>query len=108
MDTSRAQMDVLFIIGPTAAGKSAVAIELASMLGGEIVSADSMQVYRGLDILSAKPSAADRAGIPHHLIDCIDPGEHFDVARYVALASTAISELRARGGVPVVVGGSGM
>ena len=95
-------------MGATASGKSDVAVELAARLGGEIVSADSMQVYRGLDILSAKPDSAQRARVPHHLLDVVEPGEWFDVARYAGLAKEAIGAIRARGRVPVVTGGSGM
>ena len=99
---------IFFLIGATATGKSVVAIELAAMCGGEIVSADSMQVYRGLDVLSAKPSPAERRRIPHHLIDVAEPGERFDVARYVRLAKAAISDILDRGRMPLVVGGAGM
>jgi tRNA dimethylallyltransferase len=100
--------DIIFIVGQTAIGKSAVAIELARKIGAEILSADSMQIYRGLDILSAKPSPAERQMIPHHLIDVAEPGERFDVARYIRLAREAVADIRVRGRVPVVVGGSGM
>lgn len=99
---------VLFLIGPTAAGKSAVAIELAAARGGEIVSSDSMQIYRGLDVLSAKPSPAERRRIPHHLIDVAGPAEQFDAARYARLAGEAIAGILGRGRTPLVVGGSGM
>jgi len=102
------QIELIFLVGPTAVGKSAVALELARKIEGEIVSADSMQVYRGLDILSAKPSARDRQRVRHHLVDVAEPGERFDVARYVRLAREAVADIRARGRVPVVVGGSGM
>ncbi|MCX6339923.1 MAG: tRNA (adenosine(37)-N6)-dimethylallyltransferase MiaA [Candidatus Aureabacteria bacterium] len=100
--------DIIFIVGQTAVGKSAVAIELARKIGAEILSADSMQIYRGLDILSAKPSPAERQAIPHHLIDIADPRERFDVARYVRLAREAVANIRGHGRVPVVGGGSGM
>ena len=95
-------------MGPTASGKSDVAVELAARLGGEIVSADSMQVYLGMDILSAKPAPAQRARVPHHLLDVVEPGDRFDAARYAGLAKEAIGAIRARGRVPVVTGGSGM
>ncbi|MDD5557925.1 MAG: tRNA (adenosine(37)-N6)-dimethylallyltransferase MiaA [bacterium] len=100
--------DVIFLVGPTAAGKTAVAVELARRLGGEIVSADSMQVYRGLDVLSAKPSAAERRRVRHHLIDVSDPGERFDAACFARLAAAAVEGIRRRGRLPVVAGGSGM
>jgi tRNA dimethylallyltransferase len=95
------------LVGPTASGKSAVALALAEQLGGEIISVDSMQVYRGLDIGTAKPSAAERARVPHHLIDVAELTERFDAARFVALAKTADAEIRARGRVPVYCGGTG-
>ena len=99
---------MLFLVGPTASGKSDVAVALAVLLGGEIVSADSMQVYRGLDILSAKPDPALRSRAPHHLLDAVDPGERFDAARYAALARKAIAAIRGRGRTAVVAGGAGM
>lgn len=100
--------ELIFLVGPTAVGKSAVAVELARRIGGEIVSADSMQVYRDLDVLSAKPSPAERRDVPHHLIDVAGPGERFDVARYVRLAREAIAGILDRGRTPLVVGGAGM
>jgi tRNA dimethylallyltransferase len=100
--------ELIFLIGATAVGKSAVATELARRIGGEIVSADSMQVYRGLDILSAKPSPAERRSIPHHLIDVACPFDRFDVAAYVRLAGEAVAGILSRGRMPIVVGGSGM
>ncbi len=98
----------LFLVGPTAAGKTAVAIELARRLDAEIVSADSMQVYRGMDLGTAKPSAAERAAVPHRLIDVVEINERFDVARYVVLAHAAIAEIQRRGKTPLIVGGSGL
>ena len=97
-----------FLVGPTAVGKTAVGMELARRLGGEIISADSMQVYRGLDILSAKPGLSQRREISHHLIDILDPRERCDVSLYCRLAKEAIKAVLSRGRVPVVVGGSGM
>ncbi|HLW18112.1 MAG TPA: tRNA (adenosine(37)-N6)-dimethylallyltransferase MiaA [Actinomycetota bacterium] len=99
---------LLALIGPTASGKSSVGLGLAETFGCEIVSADSMTVYRGMDIGTAKPTLEDRARIPHHLIDVIDPGEGFSVARYQRLAREAMSEIRSGGAVPLVVGGSGL
>lgn len=101
-------MDVLFLVGPTAVGKTAVAVELALRVGGEIVSADSMQVYRGLDLITAKPTRAQRDRVPHHLIDILDPEERFDASQYSRLARDAIAGICRRGRMPVVVGGSGM
>lgn len=96
-----------YLTGPTAVGKSAIALELAEHVGGEIISVDSMQVYRGLDIGTAKPSAAEQARVRHHLIDVADLDETFDAARFVTLAQAAESEIRSRGHVPVYCGGTG-
>ena len=98
----------VFIAGPTAVGKSEIALRLAERLGGEIISADSMQVYRGLDLGTAKPSPADRARVPHHLIDICDLAESFDAAQFVRLAQKAVEEIQARGRVPVFCGGTGL
>jgi tRNA dimethylallyltransferase len=100
--------DVVVIAGPTASGKSALAVALAQRLGGEIVGADSQQVYRTLDVGTAKPTAAERAAAPHHLVDVVDPGEGMDAARFVALADGAIAAIAARGALPLVVGGTGL
>ncbi len=99
---------VVVVCGPTATGKTSVGIEIAAALGGEIISADSMQVYRHLDIGTAKPTAAERAAAPHHLIDIVDPDEPFDAARYAALAREKVVALHRRGLVPLVVGGTGL
>ncbi len=96
------------IVGPTAAGKTDVAIEAAARLGGEIVSCDSMQVYRYMDIGTAKPTPTERAAIPHHLIDVVDPDEPFNVARYQELARAAIGDIAGRGAWPFLVGGTGL
>ena len=101
-------MQAIFLVGPTAVGKSAVALELARSLDAEIVSADSMQVYRGMDIGTAKPTAKERAAVPHHLIDVCDANEPFDVKRFVDLASSIISSIRSRGKTPLIVGGTGL
>ena len=98
----------LLIAGPTAVGKSEIALGLAEQLGGEIISADSMQVYRGLDIGTAKPSAADRARVPHHLIDILDLTESFDAAQFTRLAHRAVAEIQSRGHVPILCGGTGL
>ena len=100
---------IVCIVGPTAAGKTALSILLAKRLRTEIVSADSVQVYRGLDIGSAKPTLEERQGIPHHLIDCVavdQPG--FSVSQYKEMAGEAIESIWERGRVPLVVGGSGL
>jgi tRNA dimethylallyltransferase len=96
----------VLLMGPTAAGKSAIALALARHFGGEIVSADSAQVYRGMDIGTAKPDAATRASIPHHVIDIIDPSEAYSAARFRRDALDAIAAIRARGRVPIVAGGT--
>jgi tRNA dimethylallyltransferase len=96
------------LVGPTASGKTALALELAHRLDAEIVSADSRLVYRGLDVGTAKPTAAERARVRHHALDLADPGEPFDVARYLDAARAAIGDVHARGKAVVVVGGTGL
>ena len=98
----------LLLAGPTAVGKSEVALLLAGRLGGEIISVDSMQVYRGLDIGTAKPSAADRQRVPHHLIDVLELCEPFDAARFLELAWRAVNEIQGRGRQPILCGGTGL
>jgi len=98
---------VLFIIGPTASGKSALAVALAKKLKGEIVSADSMLVYKGMDIGTAKPTKKERSGIPHHGIDLIPPTRNFSVFAYRQFALKAIKDIARRGRVPIVAGGTG-
>jgi tRNA dimethylallyltransferase len=99
---------VAVLAGPTASGKSRLAVEASLRLGGEIVNADSQQVYRGLDVGTAKPSAGERAAVPHHLLDVAEPGEGMDAARWAALADAAIAGIASRGRLPVVVGGTGL
>jgi tRNA dimethylallyltransferase len=99
---------VIAIVGPTASGKSALALRVAERLGGEIISADSRQLYRGMDIATAKPSAAERARVPHHLIDVADPGERYDLFRFQRDARAALAAIRARGRVALVAGGTGL
>lgn len=99
---------LLVIAGPTAVGKSQVALQVAIGLGGEIVSADSVQVYRGLDIGTAKASAAERALVPHHLLDIADPRENYTAADFQRDAREAIDRILSRGRVPVLVGGTGL
>jgi len=98
---------VLFIIGPTAVGKSRLAVELARKLDGEIISADSMQVYRGMDIGTAKPAKDEMKGIPHHLIDIKDPDEAWSVSDFVARSRELIDDIVRRGKISIVVGGTG-
>jgi tRNA dimethylallyltransferase len=99
---------LLVIAGPTASGKTALALEAAARLGAEIVGADSQQVYRYFDIGTAKPSAAQLAAVPHHLISVVEPLEAFSAARYASLADAAIADIHARGKRVVVVGGTGL
>ena len=99
---------VLALVGPTAAGKTALALELAPALDAEIISADAMLVYRGMDIGTAKPTPEERARVRHHLVDVVDPGEEFSVARFQPLARAAIADVLARGRTPLLVGGSGL
>jgi tRNA dimethylallyltransferase len=96
------------LAGPTGVGKTECAIDLAHRLGGEIINADSMQVYRCMDIGTAKPSAAQRARVPHHLLDVVDPDEPFDAAQYLQQAQPVIEALHGRGKMPLVVGGTGL
>jgi tRNA dimethylallyltransferase len=95
------------VIGPTASGKSHLALRLAERFGGEIVNFDSMQVYRGLNVGTAKTPETERRGIPHHLIDILDPWELFDAGRFTGLARTAVEGISARARLPVLVGGTG-
>ncbi len=104
----REEAEYLVVAGPTAVGKSAVALEVAEALDGEIVIADSRLVYRGLDIGTAKPNAEERARVPHHLLDVVDPGRRYTAADYAADAGAAIDAIRARGRVAVVCGGTGL
>ena len=99
---------VIAVVGPTAAGKSALAVRLALALGGEVVNADSMQLYRGMDIGTAKLTAAERGGVPHHLLDIWDVRQAASVADYQRLARAVIEDIAARGHVPVLAGGSGL
>ena len=102
------QPKVVVICGPTASGKTAAALDLAKEFSGEVINADSMQIYRYMDIGTAKPTSDERARIPHHLIDIVDPDESFDAARFSKMAHAVISPLPARGVVPFVVGGTGL
>src|SRR6266852_2770224 len=101
-------MQTVFLVGPTAVGKSAIALELARVLGAEIVSADSMQVYRGMDIGTAKPTAEERALVPHHLIDVREVDDVFDAKQFVELAGKAITDIHSRGKTALLVGGTGL
>lgn len=96
------------IVGPTASGKSGLAMALAGALDAELINADALQVYRGFDLGTAKPSAADLAAVPHHLIDVLDPGDRYSAGRFAALARAALDEIQGRGRRGILVGGSGL
>ncbi|MDN3239753.1 tRNA (adenosine(37)-N6)-dimethylallyltransferase MiaA [Glycomyces tritici] len=99
---------MIAVVGPTAAGKTALSVALAEALDGEVVNADSMQLYRGMDIGTAKITEAEKRGVPHHVFDVLDVTEPADVASYQRLAREAVADIRARGRRPVLVGGSGL
>lgn len=99
---------LIVVVGPTASGKTAVGIELAKEYNGEVVSADSMQIYKGMDIATAKPDEEEMQGIPHHLISELEPTSSFSVAEYVKLAQQKIEDIAARGKLPILVGGTGL
>ena len=101
-------IDVVAIVGPTASGKTALSLELAKRLGGEIINGDSMQIYRDMTIGTAKILPEEMAGIPHHLLDIKDPDQSFSVAEYQKLVREKIAEIRSRGKLPIIVGGTGM
>ena len=108
LQPSTFNLQPVFLAGPTAVGKSSAALLLAEQIGGEIISVDSMQVYRGLDIGTAKPTPAERAHVPHHLIDVAELNEPFDAAKFVALANNAVVEIQSRGRTPIFCGGTGL
>ena len=99
---------ILCLAGPTASGKTALAVELAKDLNGEVVSCDSMQVYRRMDIGTAKPSREEMQGIPHHMIDVAEPDEDFSVSRYCAMAAPIVDDIVARGKTAIIAGGTGL
>ena len=99
---------IVVITGPTASGKTWLAVELAKQYNGEVVSADSMQIYRRMDIGTAKPTPGEMQGIPHHMIDVADPEEDFSVARYVDMASRCVDDILSRGKLPILAGGTGL
>ena len=98
---------LIILTGPTAVGKTQLSVALAKAVGGEIISADSMQVYRGMDIGSAKISQKEMEGVPHHLIDVLDPREECNVVRFQSMAMEAMEQIYAREHIPVIVGGTG-
>lgn len=99
---------LIVVVGPTASGKTALAVELAKSFNGEIVSADSMQIYKGMSVATAKPTAEEMQGIKHHLIDFLEPEQEFSVADYVFYARKAINEIYEKGKIPVIAGGTGL
>lgn len=103
-----AKIPLIVICGPTASGKTSLSIAIAKALNGEIVSCDSMQIYKGMDIATAKPTEEERSDAVHHLVDFLDPGETFSVAEYVKLANDAIMDISSRGKQPIVCGGTGL
>lgn len=102
------KIPMICIVGPTASGKTSLSIELAKLFNGEIVSADSMQIYKGMDIATAKPTLAERDGVPHHLIDFLDIDKSFSVAQYCELAREIIFDIYSRDKLPILVGGTGL
>ncbi len=99
---------ILVVVGPTASGKTRLAVELALRHNGEVVSADSMQIYRRMDIGTAKPTPEEMQGVPHHMLDVAEPDEDFSVARYVELAAACVDDILARGRLPILAGGTGL
>ena len=99
---------IICVVGPTASGKTSLAVRLAKALDGEVVSCDSMQIYRRMDVGTAKPAAEEMDGVPHHMIDIADPAEDFSVGKYVELADAAVQDILARGKVCVIAGGTGL
>lgn len=99
---------IAVIAGPTASGKTALAAEVAKRLHGEVVCADSMQIYRGMNIATAKPTIDEMQGVPHHIVDFLEPSEAFSVADYVELAHKVISDISSRGSLPIICGGTGL
>ena len=100
--------NMICIVGPTASGKTALSVRLAQALGGEIVSFDSMQVYRRMDIGTAKPTPEERGGVPHHMLDVADPAENYSVSRYVQEADACVQDILSRGKPVILVGGTGL
>ena len=102
------KIPLVAVVGPTASGKTGLGIAIAKYYGGEVVSADSMQIYRTMDIATAKPTLEEMDGVPHHLIDFWDPDQPFSLAEYIELAKKAIDDIHSRGKLPVLVGGTGL
>ena len=102
------KIPLVIILGPTAVGKTDISIKIAKQMNGEIISADSMQIYKYMDIGTAKPSLDERQGIPHHLLDIVYPDEYFNVSLYKKVAAKTIQEVYSRGKLPIVAGGTGL
>src|SRR5436305_1232916 len=102
------QSPVVVVLGETGSGKTALGIKIAKQYNGEIISADSRTVYRGMDIGTAKPSLAERQGIPHHGFDLVSPGEHFTAYDFQVLAQRLVADISAQGKLPIIVGGTGL
>ncbi len=102
------KIPLLVIVGPTASGKTALSVQLAKALDGEIISADSMQVYKGMSVATAVPTLKEREGVPHWLMECIEPTQPFAVADYVAMAHNTVKEVYSRNKLPILVGGTGL
>lgn len=102
------KIPLLAVVGPTASGKTALAVELALRTGGEVISADSMQIYKGMDIGTAKPTVEEQKGVPHHLLDFLDSSQSYSVAQYVEEARCCIQEIYRRGHLPILAGGTGL
>ena len=107
-DNLRQDLPVIVILGPTGSGKTGVSIKIAKAIGGEIISADSRAIYKGMDIGTAKPTVAEMDGVPHFGLDLVNPGERFTVADWKAYAESKIAEIKSRGKVPMIVGGTGL
>lgn len=99
---------IVCVVGPTASGKTKMAVELAKQLGGEVISCDSMQIYRGMDVGTAKPTDEEMQEIPHHMIDIAEPDEDFSVGRYVEMADACVQDVLSRGKTAVIAGGTGL
>ncbi len=102
------KIKLLAVVGPTASGKTALAVELAKMFGGEVVSCDSMQIYTDMEIATAAPTVEEQCGIPHHMVCCVSPAESFSVAKFCDMAHCCIEEISGRGKLPVLCGGTGL
>ncbi len=102
------KIKVVAVVGPTASGKTSLAVKLAKIFDGEVISADSMQVYKGMDIATAKPDEEEMSGVPHHLISIISPDEEFSVSRFKVLATKAVNDIVSRGKLPIIAGGTGL